>query len=60
MTLVALVGVGLFAILGRSAQSQTASPALSARLNSAAQAATSKIAFTQSQAGGQGRAGFTS
>ena len=31
VTLVALVGVALFAVLGRSAQSQTASPALSAR-----------------------------
>jgi TolB protein len=45
VTLVALVGVALFAMLGRSAQSQTASPALSARLSSAAQAVTSKIAF---------------
>jgi TolB protein len=43
--LVALVGVALFAVLGRSAQSQPASPADSARLNPAAQAATSKIAF---------------
>ena len=31
VTLVALVGVALFAVLGRSAQSQSASPALSAR-----------------------------
>ena len=46
VTLVALVGVAVFAVLGRSAQSQTASPALSARLNPAAQAATSRIAFT--------------
>ena len=45
VTLVALVGVALFAMLGRSAQSQTASPALSARLNSAAQTVPSKIAF---------------
>ena len=58
VTLVALVGVALFALVGRSAQSQTASPALSARLNSAAQAVTSKIAFTQSQASGQGKGGL--
>jgi Tol biopolymer transport system component len=44
VTLVALVGVAVFAVLERSAQSQPASPAVSARLNSAAQA-TSKIAF---------------
>jgi hypothetical protein len=42
-TLVALVGAAFFAILG-SAQSQTATPAVSARSTSAAQA-TSKIAF---------------
>jgi len=58
VTLVALVGAALFSILGRSAQSQTASPAVSARLNSAAQAVTSKIAFTRSQAGGQRRGGL--
>jgi Tol biopolymer transport system component len=46
VTFVALVGVALFAILGRSAQSQTASPAISARSNPAAQAVTSKLAFT--------------
>jgi Tol biopolymer transport system component len=46
VTLVALVGVALFAVLGRSAQSQTSSPAVSARLNPAAQAGTSRIAFT--------------
>ncbi|HEU0249068.1 MAG TPA: hypothetical protein VFR38_18475 [Gaiellaceae bacterium] len=46
VTLVALVGVAVFAVVGRSAQSQTASPAVSARLNPAAQAATSRIAFT--------------
>jgi TolB protein len=46
VTLVALVGVALFAVLGRSAQSQTASPAVSARLNPAAQAVTSRLAFT--------------
>ena len=38
VTLVALVGVVLFALLGRSAQSQTTSPALSARMNAVAQA----------------------
>ena len=46
VTLVALVGVALFAVLGRSGQSQTASPAVSARMNFAAQAGTSRIAFT--------------
>lgn len=46
VTLVALVGVALFAVLGHGARSQTASPALSARLAPAAQALTSKIAFT--------------
>jgi TolB protein len=45
-TLVALVGAALFAIIGGSAQSQTASPALSPRLNPGAQAVTSRIAFT--------------
>jgi TolB protein len=45
VTLVALVGVALFALLGRSAQSQTASPALSARSSLPAVTATSKIAF---------------
>ena len=45
VTLVALIGVALFAVLGRSAQSQSPSPAVSARVNLAAQAATSKIAF---------------
>ena len=45
VTLVTLVGVAVFALLGRSAQSQTASPALSARLNSAAQTVPSQIAF---------------
>jgi TolB protein len=43
--LVALAGVALFAVLGRSAQSQPASPAVSARLNPAAQAGASQIAF---------------
>ena len=46
VTLVALAGVALFALLGRSAQSQTAMPqGLSARSSLAAAAATSKIAF---------------
>ena len=55
--LVALVGVALFALLGRSAQSQDASSALSAR-SSLGAAANSKIAFTQSVAGGQGSGGL--
>ena len=55
--LVALVGVALFAFLGRSAQSQDASSALSAR-SSLGAAANSKIAFTQSRAGGQGSGGL--
>ena len=58
VTLVALVGVALFALVGRSAQSQTASPALSARSSLPAGAANSKIAFTQSQAGGQRKGGL--
>src|SRR5262245_25244679 len=45
VTLVALVGVAIFAVIGRSAQSDTASPAVSSRLNVPAQAATSTIAF---------------
>ena len=45
VTFVALVGVAVFAVLGRSAQSQTASPALSARSSSAAQTVPSQIAF---------------
>ena len=44
VTLAALVGVGLLAFLGRSAQSQTASPAVSMRINAAPQA-TSTIAY---------------
>jgi len=44
VTLVALAGALLFAFLGRSAQSQTASPAVSVRINAAAQA-TSTIAY---------------
>ncbi len=57
VTLVALVGVALFALFGRSAQSQSASPALTAR-SSLAGAANSKIAFTQSAAGGQRHGGL--
>jgi Tol biopolymer transport system component len=48
VTLVALVGVAVFAVFGRGAQSQTASPVVSARLNPASQAGTSRIAFTSS------------
>ena len=58
VTLVALVGVALFALLGRSASSQTAFPALSARSSLPAGAANSKIAYTQSAAGGQGSGGL--
>jgi Tol biopolymer transport system component len=46
VTLVALVGGAVFALLGRSAQSQTASPAVSARMNAAAQALAPRLAFT--------------
>jgi Tol biopolymer transport system component len=52
VTLVALVGVGLFAVLGRSAQSQTASEGLSARSSVPAQAVKSKIAFIREPRGG--------
>ncbi len=52
VALVALVGVALFAVVGRSAQSQTASPALSARSSVPAQAAKSKIAFIREPRGG--------
>jgi TolB protein len=45
-TLVALVGVAVFAVLGRSAHSQSASPSLTASLNSAVQTGISRIAFT--------------
>ena len=58
VTLIALVGVALFALLGRSASSQTAFPALSARSSLPAAAANSKIAYTQSAAGGQGSGGL--
>jgi TolB protein len=57
VTLVALVGVALFAVLGRSAQSQSASPALTAR-PAALGAANAKIAFTQSAWGGQEKGGL--
>jgi hypothetical protein len=46
LTLVALVGVAVVAVLGRSAQSQTASPSLAARFSPAAAPAASRIAFT--------------
>jgi TolB protein len=52
VTLVALVGVALFAVLGRSAQSQTASEGLSARSSVPAQAVKSKIAFIREPRGG--------
>jgi hypothetical protein len=58
VTLVALVGAALFALLGRSASSETAFPALSARSSLPAGAANSKIAYTQSAAGGQGSGGL--
>ncbi len=45
VALVALVGVALFAVVGRSAQSQTASPALAARSSLSAATGESKIAF---------------
>jgi TolB protein len=57
VALVALVGVALFAVLGRSAQSQSASPALTAR-PAALGAANSKIAYTQSAWGGQTSGGL--
>jgi Tol biopolymer transport system component len=46
VTLAALVGLALFAVLGRSAQSETASPALPESLNAGPQAVTSRITFT--------------
>lgn len=51
--LVGLVGVGLFAVLDRAARSEGGSPAFSARTGVGA-AAISRMAFTQSSAGGQG------
>jgi TolB protein len=52
VTLVALVGVALFALLGRSAQSQTAAPALAARSSLSAATGGSKIAFIREAHGG--------
>ena len=52
VTLVALVGGALFAMLGRSAQSQTASPALAARSSLSAATGESKIAYIREPAGG--------
>ena len=51
--LVAFVGVVVLTLLEGGAASQTASPALSARSSLAAQAASSKIAFTSEVKGGQ-------
>ena len=51
--LVGLIGVTLFAVLDRAALSESRSPAFSARTGLGA-AASSRIAFTQSRAGGQG------
>ena len=51
VTLVALVGVGLLAFLGRSAQSQTASSALAARSNASAATATPRIVFISAPQG---------
>ena len=58
VTLVALVGVAVFAVFGRSAQSQTASPALAARSSLFAGTASSKIAFTSERFGGQASGGL--
>jgi Tol biopolymer transport system component len=52
LTLVTLVGVALFALVGRSAQSQTASPELSVRPSLVAAAASSQIAFISEGSGG--------
>ncbi len=52
VSIVAFVGVALFALLGRSAQSQTASARLSARSSLPAATATSKIAFINEGPGG--------
>ena len=60
VTLVALVGVALFALLGRSAQSQTASPALSARSSLPAASGELEDRLHASSAGGQRAAGSTS
>ena len=58
VTLVALVGVALFALFGRSAQSQTCFPGTLRAVEPCRAAANSKIAFTQSAAGGQRRGGL--
>jgi Tol biopolymer transport system component len=47
-TVVALVAIAVFAIVGRSAESHSASPAVSARSNAAAQPLTLRLAFTSS------------
>ena len=52
VTLIALVGVALIVVLGRSAQSQTASPALAARSSLSAATGESKIAFIREPRGG--------
>jgi TolB protein len=52
VTLLALVGVALLAVLGRSAQSQTASPALAAPSSLSAATGGSKIAFIREPRGG--------
>ena len=46
MALVTLVGVAVFAIVGRSAESDSASPALAAGSDAVAEPATSRLAFT--------------
>ena len=51
--LVGLIGATLFAVLDRAALSESSSPAFSARTGLGA-AASSRMAFTQSRAGGQG------
>jgi dipeptidyl aminopeptidase/acylaminoacyl peptidase len=55
--LVGIVGAGLFAVLDRAALSESSSSAFSAR-SSLAAAANSKIAYTQSAAGGQRSGGL--
>ena len=54
VTLVALVGVAVFAVLGRSAQSQSTSSVVSARSSVPAAAATSQIAFMRDYDSGHG------
>jgi Tol biopolymer transport system component len=55
--LVGIVGAGLFAFLDRAALSESSSSALSAR-SSLTAGANSKIAYTQSRAGGQSSGGL--